>query len=321
MIRLLVLGANGFLGRSIAHHLAEESAGEVDLVVHTRRGGSPIADVEHHVLDVLDAAPGELGRLFDHIGPDAVLNCIGGVTGDPTEMRAANVEVVDRLVAALAGRRRVHLVHLGSAAEYGVQAPGVPVREDMFAAPTSGYGMTKLDGTKRLVAASRDGLVTATVLRAFNPIGRYSAITTLPGRAAAAVDDALRTSADAIVLGPLGAWRDYLDTRDVADAVLAACRARADGSAGDHVVFNIGRGEARQSRELVRLLCTAAGFDGRVDEARPASHRSSTVDWQAADVTLAARRLGWRATRDLDEAVREVWAGRCAADRAADRVG
>ena len=119
------------------------------------------------------------------------------------------------------------------------------------------------------------------------------------------IDACLRDGDDTARFGPLDAWRDYIDTRDVADAVLAACDSRANTAP----VVNVGRGIAVQSRELVRGLCAIAGFDGHIVEELPPSGRSDAVNWQAADMSRAERQLGWRATHDLDDALRDVWQG------------
>jgi len=63
------------------------------------------------------------------------------------------------------------LVHLGSAAEYGVQPEGVPITESAKPEPVSNYGRSKLAATRKIIAATNDGDIAATVLRVFNPIG------------------------------------------------------------------------------------------------------------------------------------------------------
>jgi nucleoside-diphosphate-sugar epimerase len=53
--------------------------------------------------------------------PDVVINCVGLTAGGPSELRDANVGAVVKLARALDGRTDVHLIHWGSAAEYGPQ--------------------------------------------------------------------------------------------------------------------------------------------------------------------------------------------------------
>lgn len=301
--RVLVLGAGGFLGRSIATHLGANCDAQV--VLHHRVAPDVPLDpgCETVMLDLQRADAMAIADLIDRVSPDVVINCVGATVGSPSELRDANVGVVERLIEALCGRGGVHLVQLGSAAEYGIQHRGGPVSEDMFATPGSAYGVTKLEATQRLLEAAAQQQVTATVLRLFNPVGRFSPATSLPGIAAQQIDAALRAGAHAIRLGPLGSWRDYIGTRDVAAAVFAACEHPPRSGA----LLNVGRGEAIESRSLVVRLAEIAGFDGEIVESEPGSVRSAPVTWQCADVAAITSRYGWSARSSLDESLRELW--------------
>jgi NDP-hexose 4-ketoreductase len=61
------------------------------------------------------------------------------------------------------------------------------------------------------------------------------------------------------------------------------------------------------ARELVRLLCDAAGFKGQVEEADPPSIRSRGVDWIAADLSQATESLRWKPTYDLTSSAYATW--------------
>ena len=103
--RLLLLGAGGFLGRSIAQHIA--GSGDAELILHSRgtddRAGFS-ADVESHSLDLLNCAPGAIADLIDSVAPTAVVNCTGLAVGDPDDMRSANVYAVSMGVYAVSRR-------------------------------------------------------------------------------------------------------------------------------------------------------------------------------------------------------------------------
>ena len=179
----------------------------------------------------------------------------------------------------------MHLVHIGSAAEYGIQGRDGPVPEYAIAAPGSAYGVTKLEATERLTAAAAHDRISVTVLRVFNPLGRFSPPSTLPGSAARQIDAALRSGARSINLGALDSRRDYIDTRDVARAVLAAASTvRHTGS-----VLNVGRGEAVASRYLVESLAAIAGYDGEIVETSERSVRSARVSSMYADIKAISR--------------------------------
>ncbi|MGZ4678966.1 MAG: NAD-dependent epimerase/dehydratase family protein [Ilumatobacteraceae bacterium] len=302
--RLLVLGAGGFLGRSIVHHLAGTT--DAELVLHSRgvddRAGLD-AGHESHELDLLSSSPGSLADLVDRVAPYAVVNCTGLAFGEPADLKVANVYVVMRLIAELEECKGVHLVHLGSAAEYGRSTHNRPVSETTPAIPQSDYGITKLMATEQLMRAAAEERISVTVLRVFNPIGRFSPQTTLPGSAARKMDEALRSDARTINLGPLDSWRDYIDTRDIARAVLAATVSTPRTSS----VLNVARGEAVEGTQLIKTLATIAGFEGDVIQDAPRSVRSASVDWLCADVRAIKNEFGWTAEHTIDDSLGELW--------------
>ena len=101
---------------------------------------------------------------------DVVINAAGRRLGPPALVHAANAALPDRLagVAAAAGWR---LVHIGSAAEYGLAAGGpVPIAEDRRCEPVTAYARSKLAGTEA-VATWRVRGAEALVARVFNVVG------------------------------------------------------------------------------------------------------------------------------------------------------
>jgi nucleoside-diphosphate-sugar epimerase len=123
------------------------------------------------------------------------------------------------------------------------------------------------------------------------------------GRAAGLIRQAQADGGREITLAALGAYRDFVDVRDVAAAVAAAVLAPALPAR----VFNIASGRAVPAREAVRLLAEAAGYTGEVHERGQGPARSSAVTWMRGDISQARRVLGWTPAHDLADAVKEVW--------------
>jgi nucleoside-diphosphate-sugar epimerase len=295
-MRVLLLGANGFLGKHVDTALTSEP--EFDLVRHVHKASDETGEL---ALD-LAAADDRLAYLVARAAPDAVVNCVG-TTGDAARLEALNVQLVARLLNSVrASAPNARVVHLGSAAEYGATPPGKPISEATPPRPLSPYGASKLAGTM-LVRAAIEGGLEGVVLRVFNPIGAGMSPGSLAGNAARRLSEAIVHGSTSISLGPLGDWRDFLAASDVGGAVIAAMRAPSGGAP----VINIGRGEAIQVRELVRRLAAIAGFDGEVREDSAPSARSAAVPWQLAETTLARTVLGWEARRPVDDALAELW--------------
>jgi NDP-hexose 4-ketoreductase len=298
-MRLLILGASGFLG---GHVWRQATAGGAEVVTAGRAGlaGSPA----HHRLDLAAGDPAPVAEVIASVAPDAVANCAGLTTGGPDVLAAANITGPCTVVRAmqLAGTR-ARLVHLGSAAEYGGAEPPDPLTESAPPRPGAIYGVAKLAGT-RLIELGRAAGLDAVVLRVFNPVGAGAPGNSLPGRVAAQLRRAL-ASGDEVRLGPLDAVRDFVDARDVAAAVLAAAAAPAL----PHAVINIGSGTGVPARTMVKELIAVAGYGGPVHEDSAGSARSGDMDWQQADIARAREDLGWRPRHDLASSVADLWEG------------
>ncbi len=296
-MRLLILGASGFLG---GHLWRQATAAGVEVIT---AGRSPMPrSPAHHRLDLASGDPGPVADIIASVAPDVIANCAGATVGAADALAAANITGPYTLVRAmqLAGTP-VRLVHLGSAAEYGGAEPPRPLDESAPPRPGALYGATKLAGT-RLVELGRAAGLDAVTLRVFNPVGAGAPDASLPGRVAAQLRQALASGAD-VRLGPLDAVRDFVDARDVAAAVLAAAAAPVL----PHAVVNVGSGAGVPARTLVKELIAVAGYEGPVHEDSAGSARSGDMDWQQADVARARGDLGWRPRHDLASSVADLW--------------
>ncbi|WP_172384984.1 NAD-dependent epimerase/dehydratase family protein [Streptomyces sp. MNP-20] len=302
-MRILVLGATGYLGAHITQRLRALPGARLRTC-----GRAPAADLR---CDLATAAPGDLVELLVRAAPDAVVNCAGAVGGTALTLAEVNSRgpalLCEALRAAAPGAR---LVHLGSAAEYGPQPRGARTAEDGPAHPVAPYGATKLAGTLAVTSSGLD----AVALRVTNPVGPGAPAAGLPGRLTAELRRAVGESPHGTVrVGDLSAFRDFVYVRDVARAVELAVTAPGPVPP----LLNIGSGRAVPVRDLVHGLVRAAGFRGRVEESLPAAGRSAAVPWQCADIGAADRELGWRPRHDLDDALAALWAADGATDAGA----
>jgi nucleoside-diphosphate-sugar epimerase len=288
---VLVIGAAGLIGRAV---LAEaRRTGTVNAVV----ASAPAAVPDAHVLRLSAAAVDPLARLLEGLEPTAIVNASGRTAGDSDELWQANVESVATILEAMRmAAPEARLVHLGSAAEYA-EAPGGTTDEDAPLHRSTPYAAAKVAAFQLVSEAAESG-VDAVVARVFNPIGPGLPPTSLPGRAARRLSDAVTTGAAEIELGPLDAVRDYVDLRDIATAVLVL----ASKTPLAHRVYNVGSGRPTVVRELVGLIADRVGFSGEIRESVDASPRSGGVTRQVADIGRM-RSTGWTPSVDLGESI------------------
>jgi nucleoside-diphosphate-sugar epimerase len=292
MTRVLLFGASGFIGGPVKSALATDPR---------------ITSLESPGRAQYDLIGGSLGDLVELIRmaeAEVVVNCAGRLSGTAAELMLGNAVVTAKLVEAIAtvapGTR---FVRLGSAGEYGVVPRGQAVAEDAPTVPVGAYGVSHLAATSLVCLASASGQVDGVVLRAFNPIGAGCGDENLLGRAARRIQAAQSEGANRVVLGPLGAFRDFVDTRDVASAVVAAVVAPRLG----YRVFNVGSGTAVPVRQAVSELAAMAGYTGTIVERGSGSSRSAAVNYIRADTTRLRSDLGWKPAYSLRSSVAAIW--------------
>jgi nucleoside-diphosphate-sugar epimerase len=293
-MRVLVIGADGFLGNHVARQARR--AGMQVVTADRRQDGA-----SEHTVD-LTGDSSRLASVIDAVGPDGVVNCAGMTAGSPEDLTEGNLSAVFNLLAAMDDARwHGRLVHLGSGAEYGRTPVGSAVDEDAPTRPLSIYGATKLGGTRLVEFARRHGH-DAVVLRVFNPLGSGAPEAGLPGRLVAEVR---RACADGgpIRLGPLDAVRDFIDARDVGDAVVATLSSCSAPSP----VLNVGSGHGVPARAIVDELLAISGCTSEVLEDEPGSSRSAEVPWSKADISRAEREIGWKPQHDLHATLSDWW--------------
>jgi dTDP-6-deoxy-L-talose 4-dehydrogenase [NAD(P)+] len=299
----VVLGGTGFVGR----HVVDVLAGNGYRVVSVARGITRRPGVVSIRLDLAAASVGQLAEVLATVRPSVVVNAAGAVWGGVSEqeMVETNVRLVRRLVTAMARLPEpARLVQLGTVHEYGPIPYGARITEDMPTRPAAVYGRTKALGTAAALAGGAD----AVVLRVGNVAGAGTPGASLLGQVAAKLAAGRRDGKPvSLELFRLDARRDFVDVRDVAEAVLAAASAEVGGR-----VINIGSGDSVRVRELVRGLVAVSGVAADIVE-RDADRtetgaRGMDTDWQEIDISAARELLDWKPRFGVEDSVRAVWA-------------
>ncbi|MGW3275946.1 NAD-dependent epimerase/dehydratase family protein, partial [Streptomyces kronopolitis] len=85
-MRVLLIGANGYLGRYVADRLLADPAVQL-----TALGRGDDADVR---FDLASGSPGALTRFLDAVHPGVVVNCAGATRGGARELTRHNTVAV-----------------------------------------------------------------------------------------------------------------------------------------------------------------------------------------------------------------------------------
>ncbi|MFB8276841.1 NAD-dependent epimerase/dehydratase family protein [Nocardia colli] len=295
----LVLGGTGFVGPHIVASL------QADYLTTTVSRGVNSVGPEHISLDLSTDDPRPLTELLRKYRPALVVNAAGSYWGlDESGLHRSLVTLTETTLAALTACSdlRPRYVHLGSVLEYGPLPASGRIDESTPTEPESLYGRTKLAASAAVQAAIARGSVDGVVLRVTNSIGPGVHPGTLIGRVGSMLAEH-RAGRAHIELSPLAAYRDFIDVRDLGAAVLAAARSRTA-----RTVVNIGRGQAVSVRQLVdRLISISAVPADVVESATAPGALGAVTSWLEVATGTAEQELGWRATRSVDQALRDYW--------------
>jgi nucleoside-diphosphate-sugar epimerase len=165
--RVLVTGADGFIGKALCARLAAAQVDHVGAVRALPSAGTPARDL----VALGDFAAADWTSILH--GVDAIVHLAGRAhvatareASDPTPFVVANVHVTRRLLGAAvqAGVRRVVLA--STIKVYGeATVPGRPFRAGDPAAPQDAYAHSKAGAEHVLWHACRDGAIDGVALR------------------------------------------------------------------------------------------------------------------------------------------------------------
>jgi NDP-hexose 4-ketoreductase len=300
VIRVVLFGANGFLGSHIAQVF---QANDLEVFAFSRLAQNDVVRMGdprgRPALDLVKDGVAGISDVLEHLQPTVIVNAVGALTGTDSELEAANLTTVQNLLeAAQKTSPRARVIQLGSSAEYGFCDAGSSVDEDAICNPIGIYANLKLKATQSMLASD---LETVT-LRIANPVGPHTPETLLPGAIAQRLRTAIFENVSEIRSGPLSDYRSYVDARDIAQAVHMVARAENPPR-----LINIASPRAVQVREVVNELIRLSGFQGElIEESTLASNRSSAVPWQQANISRALA-LGWKPRFGLQESLEDLW--------------
>jgi len=306
--RVLVTGADGFIGSHLVERLVADGADVRALCLYTSTGGTGwLADLPGDVRDAVDVRLGDVrdaelvSTLVD--GVDVVLH-LAALIAIPYSYAAPRSTVETNVLGTLnvleAVRRHgtSRLVHTSTSEVYG-SPETVPITEDHPLHGQSPYSASKIGADALCESYARSFDVPVTVLRPFNTFGpRQSARAVIP-----TVLQQMLAGAPEVRLGSLDTRRDFTYVADTCDGFVRAADAGLPGGS----VVQLGTGRDVTIGEVVELCRAVTGSDAVVttegDRLRP---ERSEVTRLLSDPTRARDLLGWTPRTSLEEGLRRT---------------
>ena len=329
-MKVLVTGGAGYIGGHTCVELL--NAGHEVVVIDNFVNSKPEAldnirkitgkDLAFYKADLRDREA--VRRIFEEHQIDAAihfagLKAVGESVHKPMEYYDNNLGGFFVLAEEMAAHGVKKLVFSSSATVYGMNNP-VPFREDYPTSATNPYGYTKVmieQMLRDLAVADPDWSIV--MLRYFNPIGAHES--GLIGEDPNGIPNNLLPYVAQVAVGKLPCLnvfgddydtpdgtgvRDYIHVVDLALGHLAALK-YADGHKGAEAI-NLGTGRGTSVLEIVHAFERASG---REIPYRVTPRRPGDIATCYADTSKAAKLLGWKAERTIDDMCRDSWRFTC----------
>ena len=299
-MRVLISGANGFVGRYLIRHLLEAMP-DVQITGLTFQDSLTPWDERLRLISCDMTAPSgeEIRRLVAAEQPDHVYHLAGAASGAATDREAVfavNVLGTQRLMAALAEEAPLaRCLFASTGYVYGPCDPHRPAREEDAVAPVGIYAESKRDAELWVRGAG------AIVARAFNHTGPgQTEAFAVPAFAKQIAQIEKGSQPPQIQVGNLEAQRDFLDVRDVVKAYHALM---VQGIAGE--TYNVCRGEARSLKSALDDLLALSSRSIEI-VADPERMRPADIPVSLGDPAKLTERTGWRPQISFSQTLQET---------------
>jgi len=307
-MKVLVTGADGFVGRHLVRELLKEGNQVLAGAQSADRGrwqelGSDSRLQPIH-LEITDG--GSIKSALEHL-PDAVVHLAAVASvreahHDPGTAWTVNAAGTARLAAGVvalreSGRADPVLLLASTAEVYGAGS-GVARTETDALVPQSPYAASKVGAEVALLEAWRRAGIRAVIARAFPHTGpgqttRY-VVPAFVERLRAAKASGDRT----VPTGNLTPVRDLLDVRDVVVAYRMLLTRGVPGEA-----YNVARGEGVALSQVFQQLADMLGVQAE-PRPDPALHRAADIPHLVGDSSKLRRATGWMPNISLDQTLR-----------------
>ncbi len=292
--RILVTGANGFLGAALVSKLVAH--GDFAVCGTVRRGESRLITSPPHNLRYVHCDLAEAGQIADLIAdwrPDAIAHAAAAVfrDGGSAELAAAaqnNVAALSNLLAAAIDAEVGRFVYCSSISVYGELPDGTTAyHESQPAVPGDVYGWSKLAGERILELASdpKAGMERISLrLAGIHGAGRTSGVVCALMRSAI-VGEPLRVDE------PESRFR-LLFVDDAVSALSLALTCSLDQPYG---CFNVAGADTLSLRELAGIILSVTGSTSSIEVAPESPRRNEGMDISAFQSAFGYRPEGTKA--------------------------
>src|ERR1700756_4191477 len=300
MALYLVTGIGGFIGSSLARTLlagGQQVRGVDNFSTGNKENITEIANqIDFRQADILDLdAMHKACAGVDFVLHQAAIPSVPKSVVDPLGSNRANIDGTVNVLVAARDAKVKRVVYAASSSAYG-DTPTLPKQEEMKPDPISPYAVAKLASEQYMISFYRCYGLETVCLRYFNIFGpRQDPSSPYSGVLAKFITQMLRGEQPSI-FGDGEQSRDFTYIDNAVRANLLAAQAPAAKVVGR--VFHVATGTRVDLNQTFELLKKMTGYSGNV---KYAAERGGDIKHSLADITLAAKALGYEPKVNFEE--------------------
>lgn len=314
MGKILVTGGCGYIGSHVV--LALSNAGESVIVFDNLTQGSKSALINGEVLvegDIRDSVA--LSQVMKKNDIEIVIHLAALVNAAESVYKADLYNDVNAIGSKNVWQTSIdsgvkHIIYASSAAVYGTPTSDKPIKESSSTMPTNPYGESKLAGEKSLIELSPENYNYLS-FRFFNVGGAESQGRlgqSLESRAimqrlyahALRLDDSVTISGNDYDTTDGTVVRDFVHVQDIVGAIIKGITYLKRGN--NSAVINLGGGEAHTIKEVISIVQDLVDHPLNIIYG---PRNPGDISYSLADISLGAKTLGWRPTKNIFDIVRD----------------
>lgn len=301
MNKVLVTGANGFVGNHLVHELNSNGYEVVGVGGPTTDRGIPEGMVDYIVCDLTDPTAvaaidfSSIAGVFHLAG----LAVVAESYSKPLEFVTKNIGMeVNLFEEALRQNCKPRFIIISSGTLYDPRAP-LPLTESSNVLPSSPYAVSKIGQEQMALYYSLRGF-DVVIARPFNHIGPGQGLGLMVPDFTKQIIDMERGLSDKLMVGNLEAKRDFTDVRDIARAYRLLFE---KGKPGE--TYNICSGTSRSGQEILDALLRIAGGNPVVTQDPARMRPADSADIYGSHDKLTAD-TGWKPDIPLETTLADV---------------
>lgn len=301
MNKILITGANGFVGQHLAKELSENGKIVAGIGGSIGAKDSPPYLSEYSVVDLNDPeAVNEINLSnIDGVIHLAGLAAVGPSFENPMLYVNTNVGIeVNLFEVAMAQKVKPRFLIISSGSLYDAKAD-LPLSETSSVDPSSPYAVSKI-GQEQMALYYQSRGIESIIARPFNHIGPGQGPGFLVPDLSQQIVDIERGNTNELLVGNLDAKRDYTDVRDIVRAYRLLLE---KGRAGE--IYNVCSGKARSGHEILDGLLASSEVKPEVKEDPSKMRPSDNPEIYGSFDKLTAD-TGWSPEIELDTTLSDV---------------